>query len=102
MDSPPARDLFEELRRRFGRVIVDTPPVVPFSDVSAIGRMNDDVVMVVRRGRTPVDLYLQALESLGSTRLFGVVLNDSGRNIVDRHTYYDRYYSQYYKPSVAE
>jgi protein-tyrosine kinase len=102
LDSSQARNVFQDLRRRFGRIIVDTPPVVPFADAAVLGRMADGVLMVVRRNSTPTALYREALDALGTTRLFGAVLNDAGRSLADQHMHYDRYYSRYYKRSAED
>ncbi len=97
LDSSTTRELFAQLRQRYDRVIVDTPPIVPFADAAVLARFADGALMVVRNRVTPKSLYLEALEGLGQTRIFGVVLNDVGRNLADKNAHYDRYYSHYYK-----
>jgi len=98
LSSSGARDLFAQLRRSYKRIIIDTPPVVPFTDADAVGAHADGVLLVVRSGRTRRALFKQALESVTSTRLLGAVLNDATYNLADRDSYtsYDKNYYHYY------
>ena len=96
LSSHAAKSLFADLRRRYARIVIDTPPIVPFTDADVAGSMSDGVILVVREGMTPVDVYRQALESVTSTRVLGVVFNGSRRSVIDRSSYYDRYYAKYY------
>ncbi|RMG43685.1 MAG: polysaccharide biosynthesis tyrosine autokinase [Acidobacteria bacterium] len=89
--------LLAEWRSRFQRVVVDTPPIVPFADAGILGELSDGVLLVARAGRTPKALIEQVVEEAGSVKLLGVVLNDWTGSLADRRTGYDsRYYSRYY------
>jgi capsular exopolysaccharide synthesis family protein len=90
------RALMTTLRERYRRVIIDTPPIVPFTDADVAGRCADGVLLVVRRGQTPRPLYQQAVFAVTSTRILGVVLNDVVFNLADRDRHYGRYYDSYY------
>lgn len=92
------RALIEDLRSRYHRIVIDTPPIVPFTDADVIGAVSDGVVMVVRAGVTPVSSYRQAVASVSSTRLLGAVLNDLTFSLADRESYhsYERGYHDYY------
>lgn len=96
--SDKARELMTELRARYSRIILDTPPVVPFADAAAIGRHSDGFVLVVRYGVTPVSAMQRATELLtGSAPVLGIVLNDVEENLADRGAYRaSRYYESYY------
>ena len=74
-----AKTLFSTLRERYRRIIVDTPPIVPFSDADAIGALGDGILMVVRAETTPTSLYQQALGAVTSTRILGTVFNGTVR-----------------------
>ncbi len=81
--------LFDELRRRFDRIVVDTAPTVPFTDAAVLASHADGVLVVVRAGTTTAPLIRRAWESLSGANVIGVVLNDVVFTVVDR--YYCRY-----------
>jgi capsular exopolysaccharide synthesis family protein len=88
--------LVSGLRQQYRRIVIDTPPIVPFSDADVIGGRSDGILMVVREGVTPRPLFLQALGSVSSTIILGTILNDAKFNLADRHLYHDNYYLRYY------
>ena len=67
-----------QLRTRFDRVILDTPPVLPLADVAVLAPLVDGALMVVRAGVTPKPAIENALRAFDSSRLLGIVLNESG------------------------
>jgi capsular exopolysaccharide synthesis family protein len=84
--------VFSELRRRYDRIIVDTPPTVPFTDATVLNAVADGAILVVRAGRTTTPLVERARQSLSHGKLLGVVLNDVEFTAVDRYYYkYDDY-----------
>lgn len=60
----------------FSRVVIDTPPIVPYPDADLIGRYSAGALIVARAGVTREAPLRQALELLGSTRIIGTLLND--------------------------
>ncbi len=84
--------VFAELRGRFERIVIDTPPTVPFTDAAVLSAVSDGVVLVVRAGKTTGSLIDRARASLAHGTLLGVVLNDVEFTPVDRYYYqYDDY-----------
>ncbi len=84
--------VFAELRRRFDRIVIDTPPTVPFTDAAVLNTMCDGALLVVRAGKTTGSLIDRARVSLAQGTLLGVVLNDVAFTPVDRYYYrYDDY-----------
>ena len=84
--------LFADLRRQFDHVIVDTPPVVPFTDAAVLGALSDGVVLVVRANKTPRPLVERAVDAMQSAKVLGVVLNAVEITPIDRYYYkYDEY-----------
>jgi capsular exopolysaccharide synthesis family protein len=72
------RDLLDECGKRFERVMLDSPPVLPVIDPAILARYCAGVVLVVRSGRTgqaQARRARQTLVDLGA-RVLGVVLND--------------------------
>jgi capsular exopolysaccharide synthesis family protein len=78
LGSTAMRRLLDALRIRFDRVILDTPPVLPLADVAVLAPLVDGSLMVVRAGVTPKPAIENALRAFDSSRLLGIVLNDSG------------------------
>jgi len=78
LGSTAMRRLLDQLRSRFDRVILDTPPVLPLADVAVLAPLVDGALMVVRAGVTPKPAIENALRAFDSSRLLGVVLNESG------------------------
>jgi len=78
LGSTAMRRLLDTLRTRFDRVILDTPPVLPLADVAVLAPLVDGSLMVVRAGVTPKPAIENALRAFDSSRLLGIVLNDSG------------------------
>ena len=84
--------LFTELRRRFDHIVIDTPPVVPFTDASVLSVLSDATMLVVRASKTPKPLVERALQALSSGNVIGITLNYIQITPVDRYYYkYDDY-----------
>lgn len=96
LTAQEARSLISGLRERYRWIIIDTPPIVPFTDADALGALSDGILMVVRARSTPESVYQQAVSAVTSTRILGAVLNDSPRSLSDSGAYYDRYYRAYF------
>ena len=95
--SPSFKSLIASLRKRFWRVVIDTPPAVPFTDADALAENADGVLMVVRAGQTPRPQFEQATSLIKSAPILGVVLNDLKPSLADGFKNYHSYYhSRYY------
>ncbi len=84
-------------RARYARVIVDSPPVFPISDVLLWGRSVKSAVFVMRFGRTRSPLVQAAVSRLnsGGLTLLGGVVN--GARVSTMGYAEGRYYEQYYR-----
>jgi capsular exopolysaccharide synthesis family protein len=78
LGSTAMRRTLDQLRTRFDRVILDTPPILPLADVAVLAPMVDGALLVVRAGMTPRPAIENALRAFDTSRLLGVVLNESG------------------------
>lgn len=94
--SERARLLFAQLRQRYPRIIIDTPPIVPFTDADILGAYSDGVILVARSCETTISGYQQAVVAITSTKVLGVVLNDVTRNLADWGRYHEYDYERYY------
>lgn len=99
ISSDAAKELMATLRERYHRIIIDTPPIVPFTDADGLGALADGLLLVARAGLTPTPKYAQALASVTSCRVLGTVMNNAATNLADwhRHATYDDYYYYYDK-----
>jgi len=97
LSGAAAADLLRDLRGRLKKVIIDTPPIVPFTDADVIASHGDGVVLVARSKKTPKPLLEQAINAVTSSRILGLVLNDVATNLADRYRNYDGYYTKYYE-----
>jgi capsular exopolysaccharide synthesis family protein len=59
----------------FDWVLIDTPPLGLVPDAALLGTLADSVLLVVRAGASPCALVRQAIETLGTDKIFGVLLN---------------------------
>lgn len=59
----------------FRLIIVDSPPIFPFTDAELIGSPCDGVLVVVRARRTNRDTLQKAASQVDSKKLLGVVFN---------------------------
>jgi capsular exopolysaccharide synthesis family protein len=105
-------DLLEQLRGKFDRIIIDSPPVNPITDAVILGTRVDGTVFVVRSFKATIDQVRHATRALSdvNAKVLGVILNavDLGR-LEYKYSYYYRSYTTYaedkpttpVKPSAA-
>jgi polysaccharide biosynthesis transport protein len=69
------------LRGQFDLILIDTPPVLPFSDARVFGRLADAVILVVRSGVTSRNLAMAAKMRFMEAGLpvIGTILNGWNR-----------------------
>lgn len=87
LGSQQMRKLIAMLSSHFTHIIIDSPPVVFFTDSVLIASLVDGVLLVIRSGRSSQQLVLRArkvLKDVGAN-LFGVVVNDVS---TPSHNYY--------------
>jgi Mrp family chromosome partitioning ATPase len=70
-------DLIDQLRSRYGLIVLDLPAVLNSTDTQVLARLADQLILVIRAEVTPAKLVRQALDQLGDGGVLGVVLNDS-------------------------
>jgi capsular exopolysaccharide synthesis family protein len=78
LGSDQMSDVLDRLQRSFDIVIVDSPPLIPVADPSALAGRCDGVVIVARAGKTDRRRLVQGVQVVqrAGGRLIGVVLND--------------------------
>jgi Mrp family chromosome partitioning ATPase len=88
--------LLSYLRSEFDTVLIDTPPMLQMPDARVLGRMADNVIMVIRSGHTTKDAGLAATQRFreDGTSILGTILNDWNPKSAPNGYY--GYYSKYY------
>jgi capsular exopolysaccharide synthesis family protein len=96
LTSEKIRLLFEELKTKFDRLIVDSPPVLSVADTSLLANIVDGVIMVVKGASTRYEAVLKAKEKIleAKGKIIGIVINNIVPEQEDRYYYYHYYYSQ--------
>jgi capsular exopolysaccharide synthesis family protein len=77
LSSERLKARFAELRAEFDFVIVDAPPMTPYSDAIALGKLSDGVVLVLEAESTRREAATAVVESLRSAQveIIGAILN---------------------------
>jgi succinoglycan biosynthesis transport protein ExoP len=90
LTGKPIKLLIQHLRDRFDFVVIDTPPILPYTDGLALSTMADGVILVGRAGQTPrgaISRGVELLDAVRSARILTVVLNavDGGNSYRSYH-----------------
>jgi len=96
LGSERMKAFIAKTRENYDRVIIDSPPLLAFSDPLVLANLADGVIMVIWGGKTPRDLIHKAIQPLKGidARILGVVLNKI--DTTKKSYYYYPYYSYYY------
>ena len=96
--------VLEELKSRFDRVILDSPPLQGLTDAVVLSKQTDGALLVVRAGKTLRDEVSRAAREIRSVDgpITGVILNEFDMDD-RRYGYYYRYrYNYAYGDDVKE
>ena len=93
--SQRLRDFFLELKNRYHDryIIIDTPPVLPFSETRSLSAIVDGVVLVAREGLVTLHNITETMEHIKGTPMLGVVYNGA---VSESHLDCYRYYREGY------
>ena len=101
LGSPQFVQVIDQLRKRYQRIIVDSPPVLGLAETSVMQPAVDGVVLVIWSGQTPTRAVRTAMEILEANHanFYGFVLNrlDMMATMNRFHYYYytNHYYNRY-------
>lgn len=78
LSSGKMEQMLEELSEKYDYIFMDTPPVNVVADASAMSKMADGILFVVRHRYTTHDMIYKAISSLEfvDAKVLGFVLND--------------------------
>jgi succinoglycan biosynthesis transport protein ExoP len=98
LGSNSMRELLAGLRQRYDRIILDSPPLMLFSDPLVMSKLADGVILVVRAGKTSRDVIRNLSQSMKAVnaRIIGTVLNNVDMEKQSSSYYYNPYYGSYY------
>jgi capsular exopolysaccharide synthesis family protein len=97
--SPRLEALLQEVRRRYGCIVVDTPPLLPVFDSALVAKLVDGVLLVVAANQTPRKLLGESLNMLDPDKVLGIVFNRDERPLFGYYNSYSRYYRGYFGDS---
>ena len=98
LSTPKFVEVLAELRKRYDRIIIDTPPVLGLSETSIIQEHTDGVLFVVWGGRTPINHIKVAVEMLqnNGANFYGFILNRLDLSSTTNYYHYYYYSNDYY------
>jgi capsular exopolysaccharide synthesis family protein len=91
--SPRVSALLKELQKSFDTILIDTPPMLHFSESRIVASFADGVILVLRSGFTDKESALAAREqlSMDGIALLGTILNDWNPKIASKNPYHSAY-----------
>jgi capsular exopolysaccharide synthesis family protein len=100
LGHPRFARLIQELRGKYDRIIIDTPPILGLADSLMIAPSVDGVLLVIRADKTTQRDILTGIEQISSTgaSMYGFLLNGVDLSRVENYYYYSSYYPKYYDP----
>jgi len=95
ISSTKTKSILEELKARFTRIIIDSPPLLSVADSLILANQTDGVIDVVRAGFQNIELILRGRQRLieAKARIIGVILNNVNVKREDSYYYYHYYYT---------
>ena len=90
-------EFLQEARHCYDYVIIDTPPLIPFSDCQILQRWIDGFLLVVAAHKTPRELIEEAIQSVVPTKMLGLIYNNDTLPVYKYYSYY-----RYGPPHVEE
>lgn len=91
LNSDKMRQLINALKTKFKYIVLDSPPLVPFTDSVLLSMVSDGVLLVINGGKSSQEVVKASHKVLkgAGAKIFGVVLNKSDANL--RKDYYHYY-----------
>jgi capsular exopolysaccharide synthesis family protein len=104
LSSAKISSLFEVLKLRFDRIIIDSPPILSVADTSILANIVDGIVLVIKGASTRLEAIRQSKQKImeAKGRIMGVVVNNIAPEKEDRYYYYHYYYSEEQKKEARK
>ena len=70
-------ELIQEVRSRYNDrfIVIDSPPTGPVAETSYLARQVDGILAVVKYNKTPQEEVEKMMETLGSEKIIGCIIN---------------------------
>jgi capsular exopolysaccharide synthesis family protein len=96
LGSKRMKVFIEELRKRYDRILIDSPPITAVTDSVVLSQLADGVVIIIRTGHTARQVLKTAVSRLQAVnaQILGAVLNSVSTR-KDSYYYYQYYYYYY-------
>lgn len=101
LSSNKFEQLLMQLKERYRRIIIDSPPILPVSDSCILGKLSDAVVMAVKAEETKVGSVVETINRLNKVNVLitGAVLTQASP--LKMSYYGDHYYANSYYGEVG-
>jgi len=101
LHSARMQDFFARALEKFGRVVIDSPPLISVTDAAILATMAEGVLLVVKAETVPRKVAIKAKNDLLEVKasLIGTVMNDVP---LQRNGYYYGYYHRYHTYYTSE
>lgn len=94
LQSDRLSPLMNELRVRFDKIIVDTPPVLAVRDSHVLEDLVDGFVLVVSSGYTSRHCLAETLDAMDPSKVIGIAFNCDRSRFASSYRGYGRYYAR--------
>jgi len=100
------RELVGEFKKKYDKILFDSPPIIGVSDASVIASIADGIVLLIQHRRNPESMVQRAKQIIDGLKIpvIGVVLNQVPMGTGEDYSYYTNNYSYYSheKPAAGE
>ncbi|OXX74266.1 polysaccharide biosynthesis tyrosine autokinase, partial [Vibrio sp. V03_P4A6T147] len=97
ISSPKFASLLEELKTRYSRIVIDTPPCLAVSDAFMLSQYVDSTILVINAPQTRTKVARDVVGRLTQqgARIDGVILNKLNTKKASNYSGYHQYQSYY-------
>ncbi len=97
LNMDKVQKLLNEARENFDYVVLDAPPIIPVSDPLLLGKLVDNVILVIKAGETSRNIIKRAVDMFYDVKvdISGVVLNNM-KNVLPYYYDHDYYGYKYF------
>ena len=87
LGSKEMENLIKELKINFDYIIIDTPPILPVSDILLLASKADATLIVVKARKTKEKIVKESYERLieAKANVIGTVLNESDKSLDNKY-----------------
>ncbi len=98
LSSEKFKFVLRKLKEKFDYIVIDTAPVLPYSDAIAVSSIADEIILLVKADDTPHNIAIDALKRMNASNVtpLGVVLSQvNPKYDTEGYGGYYNYYNQY-------